>query len=140
MCRLNTFPPPRITRIPPEHHKIIKTHRILIILKYFIGNYVACKNYTQKEKNLFIHLMRSHFSLIAKTYVAIGTCCLRFFTVCTECGYRMWISTLVFKREAKLHVFLFFCLAFNSQNFAPESPSCWSRVLWNLFRDCGASK
>ena len=41
-----------------------------------MGNYVACKNYTQKEKNLFIHLTRSHFSLIAKTYVAIGTCCL----------------------------------------------------------------
>ena len=44
-----------------------------------MGNYVACKNYTQKEKNLFIHLTRSHFSLIAKTYDAIGTCCLFFF-------------------------------------------------------------
>ena len=30
----------------------------------------------KKKKNLFIHLMRSHFSLIAKTYVAIGTWCL----------------------------------------------------------------
>ena len=58
---------------PPEHHKIIKTHRIFIIFLYFIGNYVACKNYTHTQKNLFIHLTRSHFSLIAKSCVALGT-------------------------------------------------------------------
>ena len=77
--------PPWITCIPPEHHKIIKTQRISIIFKYFIGNYVACKNYTQKENNLFIHLTRSHFSLIAKTYVAIGTCCL-FVVLVSNCA------------------------------------------------------
>ena len=38
-----------------------------------MGNYVVCKNYTQKEKNHFILLTRSHFSLIAKNCVAIGT-------------------------------------------------------------------
>ena len=58
---------------PPEHHKIMKTHRIFIIFLYFIGNYVACKNYTHTKKNLFIHLTRSHFSLIAKSCVALGT-------------------------------------------------------------------
>ena len=42
----------------------------------FIGNHVACKNYTQKEKNLFRNFTSTHFSLIAKTYVTIGTCCL----------------------------------------------------------------
>ena len=31
-----------------------------------MGNYAACKKYTQKEKNQFILLTRSHFSLIAK--------------------------------------------------------------------------
>ena len=41
-----------------------------------MGNYVTCKNYTQKEKNLFRNFTSTHFSLIAKTYVAIGTCCL----------------------------------------------------------------
>ena len=44
--------PPWIARIPPEHHKILKTHRILIIFLYFMGNYVACKNCTQKKKSL----------------------------------------------------------------------------------------
>ena len=38
-----------------------------------MGNYVLCQNYTQKQKNHFILLMRSHFSLIAKNGVAIGT-------------------------------------------------------------------
>ena len=38
-----------------------------------MGNYVIYKNDTQKEKNHFIHLMRSHFSLITKNCVAIGT-------------------------------------------------------------------
>ena len=28
-----------------------------------MGNYVACKNYTQKEKNHFILLTRSHVAL-----------------------------------------------------------------------------
>ena len=31
-----------------------------------MGNYATCKKYTQKEKNQFILLTRSHFSLIAK--------------------------------------------------------------------------
>ena len=70
--RLNTFWPFN-PRTPPEHHKIIKTHRIFIIFLYFIGNYVTCKNYTHTKKNLFIHLTRSHFSLISKTHVALGT-------------------------------------------------------------------
>ena len=38
-----------------------------------MGNYATCKKYTQKEKNQFILLTRSHFSLIAKNCVAIGT-------------------------------------------------------------------
>ena len=58
--------PPWIARIPREHHKILKTLRILIIFLYFMGNYATCKKYTQKEKNQFILLTRSHFSLIAK--------------------------------------------------------------------------
>ena len=37
-----------------------------------MGNYVACKNYTQKERNHFILLMKSHFSLMAKKCVGIG--------------------------------------------------------------------
>ena len=38
-----------------------------------MGNYATCKKYTQKEKNHFILLTKSHFSLIAKNCVAIGT-------------------------------------------------------------------
>ena len=38
-----------------------------------MGNYAACKKYTQKEKNQFILLTRSHFSLIAKNCVGLGT-------------------------------------------------------------------
>ena len=64
---------PWIACTPPEHHKILKTHRILIIFLYFIGNYVTYKNYTQKEKYLFRNFTSTHFSLIVKTCVAIGT-------------------------------------------------------------------
>ena len=38
-----------------------------------MGNCAACKKYTQKEKNQFILLTRSHFSLIAKNCVGLGT-------------------------------------------------------------------
>ena len=38
-----------------------------------MGNYVAFKNYTQKEKNHFKHFTRSQFSLIVKSCVALGT-------------------------------------------------------------------
>ena len=38
-----------------------------------MGNYAAFKKYTQKEKNQFILLTRSHFSLIAKNCVGLGT-------------------------------------------------------------------
>ena len=44
-----------------------------------MGNYAACKKYTQKEKNQFILLTRSHFSLIAKNCVSLGTHTLPFF-------------------------------------------------------------
>ena len=50
----------------------------MIIFLYFIGNYVTCKNYTQKEKYLFRNFKSTHFSLIVKTCVAIGTPCLTF--------------------------------------------------------------
>ena len=38
-----------------------------------MGNYATCKKYTQKEKNQFILLTRSHFSLIAKNCVGLET-------------------------------------------------------------------
>ena len=37
-----------------------------------MGNYAACKKYTQKEKNQFTLLTRSNFSLIAKNCVGLG--------------------------------------------------------------------
>ena len=35
---------------PPESHEIFKTHRIIIIFIFFMGNYVAFKNYTNNFK------------------------------------------------------------------------------------------
>ena len=80
--------PPWIARIPPEHHKILKTHKILIIFLYFMGNYVTCKNYTQKEKKslhtfdeepLFINCknpcrFRNTVSILKKTRLNLFSC------------------------------------------------------------------
>ena len=35
---------------PPESHEIFKTHRIIIIFIFFMGNYIAFKNYTKNFK------------------------------------------------------------------------------------------
>ena len=53
-------------------HDILKTHRIIIIFVYFMGNYVTFKNYTKKTSNHFIHFTSRHFSLTVKIYVALG--------------------------------------------------------------------
>ena len=42
-------------------HKILKTHGILIIFLYFMGNYVACKNYAKKEPSGFKNFRSTHF-------------------------------------------------------------------------------
>ena len=64
---------PWIACIPPEPHKILKTHRIFILFVYFMGNYVTCKKYIKKWQSGFINFMSTHLELTAKSYVAIGT-------------------------------------------------------------------
>ena len=57
----------------PSKSDILKTHRIIIIFVYFMGNYAACKNCTKKEPRGFKNFPSMHFELITKTYVAFGT-------------------------------------------------------------------
>ena len=61
-----------------------------------MGNYVACKKYTQKEKNQFIHLTRSHFSLIAKNCVGlgIGTLTMYFLNSTIRCNQKTHVSNI----------------------------------------------
>ena len=49
---------------PPESHEIFKTHRIIIIFIFFMGNCVAFKNYTKihkfHKKPIFINCKNVH--------------------------------------------------------------------------------
>ena len=65
--------PPWIARIPPEHHKILKTHRILIIFFIFYGELCRLQELHKKNLRGFINFMSTGFSKIAKTHVALGT-------------------------------------------------------------------
>ena len=92
-----------------------------------MGNYAACKKYTQKEKNQFILLTRSHFSLIAKNCVGLGTQTLQLATAekpaqrgadSSSGGYRS-------ARIAQMSQFMcFHCTGVSSTALVPEKFLC----------------
>ena len=60
-----------------------------------MGNHVACKNYTQKVPRAFINFTSTHFSLIAKNCVAIGTWSLLLRSImmkCLENNFRVFVK------------------------------------------------
>ena len=76
---------PLIARTPTEDHTILKTHRIFMFLIYFMGNYVAFKNYTNlREKPIFINCKS-----LCPFRNRVST---EFFFYCVQCHQCEWLS------------------------------------------------